>query len=124
MADKVVDSSAIAAILFNEPEATSVAARLEDARLFAPALLSLELASVCVTKSRRQPEQRQNLLRWYSSRFRLEIETFDVNVDEAIVLALKTGLSAYDASYLWLAHDLRAELVTLDKKLARAAATA
>jgi predicted nucleic acid-binding protein len=35
-------------------------------------------------------------------------------------LAEATGLTAYDASYLWLARTLNAELVTLDRKLAAA----
>lgn len=35
-------------------------------------------------------------------------------------LALQTDLSAYDASYLWLAISRDAELVTLDRKLADA----
>ena len=37
-------------------------------------------------------------------------------------LAERTGLTAYDASYLWLARELKAELVTLDRKLAAAEA--
>lgn len=36
-------------------------------------------------------------------------------------LAEATGLTAYDASYLWVAHSMGAELVTLDRKLAAAA---
>ena len=45
-----------------------------------------------------------------------------VAVDHAAVmdLAEATGLTAYDASYLWLARELEAELVTLDRKLAAA----
>ena len=35
-------------------------------------------------------------------------------------MAQATALSAYDASYLWLAGMLDADLVTLDKKLASA----
>ena len=44
-------------------------------------------------------------------------------VDQAgvVVLATATGLTAYDASYLWLARHLQAELVTLDRRLAAAA---
>ncbi len=40
---------------------------------------------------------------------------------EVVSLALATGLTAYDASYLWLARLLGAELVTLDRRLAAAA---
>ena len=42
----------------------------------------------------------------------------------AIDLAIGTGLTAYDASYLWLSRQLGAELVTLDRRLAKAAAGA
>lgn len=35
--------------------------------------------------------------------------------DEALALALETGLTHYDASYLWPARELGADLVTLDK---------
>jgi predicted nucleic acid-binding protein len=37
-------------------------------------------------------------------------------------LADRAALTSYDASYLWLARVLRADLVTLDRKLADAAA--
>jgi predicted nucleic acid-binding protein len=38
----------------------------------------------------------------------------------SLALAEATGLTAYDASYLWLARSLGGELVTLDRKLAAA----
>jgi uncharacterized protein with PIN domain len=41
---KVVDASALAALLFGEPEAEAIAGRLDNARLVAPALLAFELA--------------------------------------------------------------------------------
>ena len=37
--------------------------------------------------------------------------------------AAATGLTAYDASYLWLTRQLDADLVTLDQQLARADAS-
>ena len=39
---------------------------------------------------------------------------------DVVLTARATGLSAYDASYLWLAGFLGADLVTLDARLARA----
>jgi uncharacterized protein with PIN domain len=50
---KVVDASALGALLFGEPEAEAVAGRLGDARLVAPPLLGFELTNVCLMKSRR-----------------------------------------------------------------------
>ncbi len=48
---------------------------------------------------------------------RLPMEIVSVDLAEAVSIADRFGLSAYDASYLWLARALDAELVTLDKKL-------
>ena len=99
---KVVDASALAALLFGEPEAESVADRLGDARLVAPALLGFELANVCLIKSRRHPEQQPALAAAFRLRGRLAIEEVNVDLDGALELAAATGLTAYDASYLWL----------------------
>jgi predicted nucleic acid-binding protein len=117
---KVVDASAIAALVFGEPEAAEVAARMRGSKLAAPALLSFEIASVCLKKLRCHPEQREALLAAHRLFARLDITQFDVEFPEAVELARHAGLSAYDASYLWLARHLQAELVTLDARLARA----
>jgi predicted nucleic acid-binding protein len=117
---KVVDASAIAALLFGEPEADVIAARLDGAQLAAPALLGFELANVCLIKSRRHPEQREALTRAFRLREQLQVRNASVDHDGVLELANTTGLTAYDASYLWLARQLGAELVTLDKQLAGA----
>ncbi len=121
---KVVDASAVAALLFGEPEAEEVAARLRGCELVAPALLPFEIASVRLKKLKRHPEQREALLAAHRLFARLGIALSDVDLPEAVELAQRAGLSAYDASYLWLARRLRAELVTLDARLARADAEA
>jgi predicted nucleic acid-binding protein len=118
---KVVDASALAALLFGEPEAEAVAGRLGDARLVAPALLGFELANVCLIKGRRHPEQLSALRAAFQLRDRLAVEEVAVDHDSALELAATTGLTAYDASYLWLTRQLGAELVTLDRQLAKAA---
>jgi predicted nucleic acid-binding protein len=118
---KVVDASALAALLFAEPEAEAIAGRLEGARLAAPALLDFELANVCLTKIRRQPTQREALHAAFRLAHRLRIDTVAVDHAAVLDLAEATGLTAYDASYLWLARALGAELITLDGKLAAAA---
>jgi predicted nucleic acid-binding protein len=40
--------------------------------------------------------------------------------DEVAMLAISTNLTAFDASYVWLAGMLGADLVTLDEKIGRA----
>jgi predicted nucleic acid-binding protein len=121
---KVVDASALAALLFGEPEAEAIAGRLDNARLVAPALLAFELANVCLIKARRHPEQKPALMPAFRLRGRLGVEEVAVDHNSALKVAAATGLTAYDASYLWLSQQLGAELVTLDQQLSKAATAA
>lgn len=112
---------AIGALIFGEPAAEAVAIKLSQAALVAPALLQFELASIALKKLRRHPEQREALVAAHRLATRLPIEMVAVDQCAVIKIAEEAGLTAYDASYLWLAHELRAELVTLDAALAAAA---
>jgi predicted nucleic acid-binding protein len=118
--DKVVDASAVVALLFNELTREEVVPRLRGAALHAPNLIGFEVANACLKKIRAAPAERQALLEAFSLLNALSISLETVNLDAAIILAERTKLSLYDASYLWLARALNAELVTLDDKLARA----
>lgn len=123
MSAKVVDASALAALLFGEPEGAAIAERLQGAGLIAPALLPFEIANTCVKKIRRQPDQREALLAAFGMLDRMEVGIVEVDYGEVLALAERSGLTAYDASYLWLARRMSYELVTLDRRLAAAGAT-
>jgi len=121
MAVKVVDASAVIAIIFAEPAAETIAPQIRGATLFAPALLLFEIVNACVTKLRRQPELRDEILEAFAIQAGLAIETAEVDHAGVLALAERFRLTGYDASYLWLAGRLDAELVTLDGPLGRAA---
>jgi predicted nucleic acid-binding protein len=117
---KVVDASAIVAFLFNEVSRERVVLRLAGATLYAPDLLGFEVANACLKKIRALPTEAETLRQAFSFFFTLDITFERVHLAEALALAEREKLSLYDASYLWLADRLKAELVTLDEKLHRA----
>lgn len=123
MPARVVDASALGALLFGEPDGAAVAERLRGGRLIAPALLPFEVANVCLKKMRRHPEQRDALMVAFGMLDRMEVDVVQVDHGEALVLAERSGLTAYDASYLWLAQRMGIDLVTLDRQLEAALAT-
>jgi len=123
MTAKVVDASALAALLFGEPEGASVAERLQGVSLIAPALLPFEIANACVKKLRRHPDQRDALMTAFGMLDGMEVGIVEVDHGEVVGLAERSGLTAYDASYLWLARRTSYELVTLDRRLVAAEAT-
>jgi predicted nucleic acid-binding protein len=114
----VPDASALSAVIFGEPDADRVETQLEGAELFAPTLLQFELANVAWKKARRNPASGVAILA--ALRAAMDdggITWVDVNLTDAVLVAQTTGLTAYDASYLWLAGSLGADLVTLDSKV-------
>ncbi len=117
---KVVDASALGALVFGEPQAQEVAKLLTGSSLAAPTLWRYEVASVCLKKMRRYPGQRGALLAGLALAERMGIEEVEVAVPEVILLAERLRLTVYDAAYVWAARSLRAELVTLDARLRRA----
>jgi predicted nucleic acid-binding protein len=115
----VVDASAIAAVLFAEPEGETIRAHVRDESLLAPQLIDYELANICWKRIRRQPGTQVEMLSMLTGVDALAIKRVMVPASEVVELAVRTGLTAYDASYLWLAMSRDLELVTLDNQLAR-----
>ena len=118
----VVDCSAICGILFDEPWRAEAIARLSGKTLYAPCLLDHEVVSVILEKQRQQwsPESITAALQDYGQ---YQIELRETDITAQLELALRYGLSSYDAAYLWLAAELKAPLATFDEKLGRAAQT-
>lgn len=117
----VVDASAIGAIMFGEPEGPTLTAHIAGESLIAPALLDFELVNLALKKARRHPKVAPQVIVSLAAALRLAITRVAVPGADVFRLAAETGLTGYDASYLWLARAHDAELVTLDSALAKAA---
>jgi predicted nucleic acid-binding protein len=113
----VVDTSALAALVFGESEAESVANRMTGFTLMAPSLLWYELASVCLKKIKRYPEQTDVILNVFQMADNLQIELVDVDHTAVVTIAREIGLTSYDAAYLWLSRECGGFLITLDHQL-------
>ena len=117
MPDKVIDASALAALAFAEPEADAVLDAIDGHRLHAPTLVVFELMHVAWKRSKKQPAATSLFLEALEVLEGLGLRFRGINQGAVVRLGLSTGLTAYDATYLWLARALGMPLVTLDKKL-------
>lgn len=115
----VVDASAVAAMLFDETEGATIRAHIRGETLIAPHLVDFELANICWKKIRRSPGDKATLLTMLAGLAHVTVNRVRVPPTDVADLAVRTGLTAYDASYLWLALSRDLELVTLDNHLAR-----
>ncbi len=117
----VVDCSVLAGLVFEESWRIEAIEKINGLTLNAPYLLQTEIASVALKKYKKGAEDMaEKGLAHYAT---LSIDLHPVYPADSFALALRYNLSAYDASYLWLAAELKAPLATFDEKLAAAAKT-
>ncbi len=116
----VIDCSALAGIVFQEPWKDEALQRISGRTLHAPSLLNYEITSVALKKMRRGETHAADGL---EQAMGTDVELHDINLQEVCELALRYQLSAYDAAYLWLAAEIKAPLATFDEKLGAAAQT-
>jgi predicted nucleic acid-binding protein len=121
MPDKVVDASILGAIIFEEPRADEADALVRGFDLQAPTLIAYELLHIAQKKCLQYPAQKEALKEALITALAMGIRWHEVDHASVLDLALETGLSTYDASYLYLAQALRAPLATFDQQLHRAA---
>ena len=69
----------------------------------------------------RHPERRAAIAWALERALELDIQRVEVEHPAVLELALETGITSYDAAYLWLTRRLGASLVTLDAALKAAA---
>jgi predicted nucleic acid-binding protein len=121
----VVDASVSASWLFDdedEPLATSALAELENAEGIVPQLWHYEMRNILLVARRRQRISGAGLADRLSALAELPLATdVDPDLDRAMELAERHGLTFYDALYLELALRRDAPLATLDAALQRAA---
>ena len=87
----VVDASALAAIVYREPEHPAVSGRLAGAgTLCAPTLLPYEMANVCRIKARRHPDLEALLDAQFEGFLKLDIDYVTPDFTQASVLLFNT----------------------------------
>jgi predicted nucleic acid-binding protein len=113
----VIDNSVVCGLVFvNQSTAytEAIAARLLDEQVHAPALWELECVNVLRTaclRERMMASDAQALLARIEA-LPIEVDRSAVSRGELLALALRFGLTSYDASYLELALRLQLPIAT------------
>lgn len=117
----VVDASVVAAAVFLESDHGHAFALMHGRALCTPHLLDYEMGSAAQNKVRRRLASVDTAVKALQNYAALNLERFAVESIAIFELAAKYNLTTYDASYLWLAAQLRAPLATFDQTLGAAA---
>ena len=122
MAEIVIDTSAIIAVLLDAPEKAALIRITEDAALISPSSVHWEVGnafSAMMRRGRLTPELAVRAVEIYRS---IPIRFVDVDLGASLTIASEHHLYAYDAYLIECARGRRAPLLTLDRALARVAA--
>lgn len=102
---------------FQEGRAREAADHVRDVSLYEPYVLPFELATVAWKKARREPGQTRAIREQLGQVLSMPFIFVSLDHVDVFNLALKTGLTVYDASYLAAARRVGATLVTFDRAL-------
>ena len=119
----VIDTSALLAVLLEEPERPALIAATRGVVLFAPSSLPWEVGNALVAATRRRRLTPAEAQRAWTAYERVPLRLVDVDMPRAVALALDLGLYAYDAYMLEVARQRGLPLLTLDRTLRAAAAS-
>lgn len=117
----LVDASAVLAVILEEPEKASILEATAGYEAKAPGCLRWEVGnafSAMVKRGRLEEAESLAALKVFEL---IPIQEVDVDLEDALEMALRNGIYAYDAYYLAAAKKHRVELLSLDQKMVEVA---
>ena len=103
--------------MFGESRAEEAATLLGEDTLYEPSLLAYELTSIARTKIFQNPDLRTSIVQALGRALVVEMNWIDIDYLETLRIALESGLTSYDASYVYVAQSLGASLITFDEQM-------
>ena len=122
--DIVIDTSAIIAVIADEPERLAIVQHTAGANVVAPASVHWEVGNVFSAMFKRKRIGLTEAMQAIESYERMNLRLVDIALGEALIMAYRLGLYAYDAYVLACALRLRSPLLTLDSRLVAATSAA
>lgn len=113
-----VDTSAIIAVIADEPERAKLIELTKDSSIVVPPSIKWEVGnafSAMMKRSRVELEQAIEAIKIYQE---ISMEVVEIDLADAMRLAGKYNIYAYDAYILQCAIENQVPLITLDKDLA------
>jgi len=117
----VIDTSALIAVIANEPEKSRLVELTDGCSLIAPKSVYWEIGNAFSAMLKRERISLDLVEKALTAFNAIPVRFLDVDLGEAIAVAHQHKIYAYDAYLLASAMKHKAPLLTLDKQMARLA---
>ena len=117
----VIDTSAVLAVLLNEPTRPALIRATEGCGLVGAPSLPWEVGNALVAGARRRRLSAEAVRQAWACYQTVPVRLAEIDAGHALEVAVELGLYAYDGYVLETARAERFPLLTLDEGLARAA---
>lgn len=113
----VSDASAFLAVILGESGGDWVVNKTLGCTIVAPEVLPYEIGNALVAVGRRGRLNDREIMDAFEISGRIPVKLMPVQIRDAMKIALKHGIYAYDAYYLQCCIENEMPLLTLDKKM-------
>ena len=117
----LIDASALMPILINEPEKEYIINATINCELMAPSMLPYEIGNALTRLKRRKILNEKQIVEAYNDFKKIPLRLLEVDIKNALKIACKYAIYAYDAYYLEMAYRLNLPLLTLDNQMKKTA---
>jgi predicted nucleic acid-binding protein len=119
MVRRLVDASAIIAVIGEEPDGSKVIEITKGSIIVFPYVVQIEILNALTRMMRKKTITKEGMLKALHSFQQLPIEFMNIDSDRVIEIAWNYKIYAYEACYLEVAQRLNLSLITFDAGMAR-----
>ena len=115
--DIVSDASAFLAVALNEAEREQVIDKTAGCSVISPEVLPYEIGNALIAVKRKGRLNDREILRAFDVSQRIAVRLVPVRIRDAMKLAIRFNIYAYDAYYLQCCIENKLPLLTLDGRM-------
>lgn len=119
--DIVSDASAFLAVVLDEESREWVIERTFDCTVISPEVLPYEIANALIAVKRKGRLTDREILKAFDISQRIPVRLVSVRVRDALRIAVRHGIHAYDAFYLQCCVETKLPLISLDNRMCEVA---
>ena len=119
--DIIADTNIFLAVALDEPEKNDIIKLTSGSEIFSPEILPYEIGNALSAMVKRKRITKKEALSAQNRANSIPVRLVNINTYQALKLAIKYNIYAYDAYFLQGAKTLSHPLITLDKRMKQVA---